>query len=149
MSRQAELSPAYPLLAAGGRPSDDVRSVHADRLHVAGITGEGEKVGILDFGFERYRQLQNRGLVPAPAAAQGFNQAGRIEASTVHGTACAEIIHAMARDAALYLAAVNGREDQIILAANWLAAPGVDILSFSGGAHYGPHNGWAVLDRLV
>ena len=149
MSRQAELSPAYPLLAAGGRPSDGVRSVHADRLHTAGITGDGVKVGILDFGFERYRELQERGLVPAPAAAQAFNQARRIEATTVHGTACAEIVHAMAPDAELYLAAVDGREDQIILAANWLAAKGVDILSFSGGGHYGPHNGWAVLDRLV
>jgi len=96
MSRQADLHPAYPALAAAGRPSDGVRSVHADRLHAAGFTGKGVKVGILDFGFERYGALQARGVVPAPAGSRAFNEVGRVETGTVYGTACAEIVHAMA-----------------------------------------------------
>ena len=149
MSRQAELSPAYPALAAAGRPSDGVRSVQADRLHAEGFTGKGVKVGILDFGFDRYRALQNQGLVPAPVRARAFTASGSLELGEVHGTACAEIIHAMAPDAELYLAAVEGREDQIVEAAFWLAEQGVDIVSFSGGGHVGPHDGRAMLDRLV
>ncbi len=35
------------------------------------------------------------------------------------------------------------------MAANWLANQGVHILSFSGGCHFGPHNGRAGLDRFV
>ena len=149
MSRQAELKPAYPALAAGAAAADGVRSVRADRLHAEGITGKGVRVGILDFGFERYRELQSRGLLPAPVAARAFNEAGTVESGGVHGTACAEIVHAMAPDAGIYLAAVDGREDQIIEAAFWLAEQGIDILSFSGGGHVGPHNGRSLLDRLV
>ena len=125
MNRQAELKPAYPALAAGAAAADGVRSVRAARLHAEGITGKGVRVGILDFGFERYRELQGRGLLPAPLAARAFNEAGTVESGGVHGTACAEIVHAMAPDAGIYLAADDGREDQIIEAAFWLAGQGI------------------------
>ena len=72
MSRQAEFSPAYPALAVAGGARDGVRSVRAGRLHGRGFTGKGVKVGILDFGFSRYQDLQRQGLVPAPAAAKAF-----------------------------------------------------------------------------
>lgn len=149
MSRQAELTPAYPALAAVARPSDGVRSTRADRLHAEGFTGKGVRVGLLDFGFDRYRTLQSQGRVPAPAATRAFTSSGSLELGEVHGTACAEIIHAMAPDAELYLAAVEGREDQLVQAAFWLAEQGVDIVSFSGGGHVGPHDGRSLLDRLV
>lgn len=149
MSRQAELSPAYPALAAPSNPSDGVRSVRAELLHAEGITGSGVKIGILDFGFARYQTLQRQGRVPAPAGARAFTSNGSLDLGEVHGTACAEIIHAMAPDAELYLAAVEGREDQIIQASFWLAEQGVDIISFSGGGHVGPHDGRSLLDRLV
>ena len=149
MNRQLELKPAYPGATPGGAAADGVGSVNADRLHARGITGQGVRVGILDFGFEGYRELQGKGMLPAPAAARAFNRAGTIEKGGVHGTACAEIVHAMAPDAEIYLAAIDGAEDQIIQAAFWLAEQGIDILSFSGGGHAGPHNGRALLDRLV
>ena len=149
MNRQTEVRPAYPALAAAGSVGEGVRSVGADRLHAAGITGKGVKVGILDFGFQRYSELQRKGLLPAPAAARAFHGEGSFEALSLHGTACAEIVHAMAPDAQLYLAAVRGTEEQLMLAAAWLVEQGVDIISFSGGTHSGPHNGKATLDRLV
>ena len=42
-----------------------------------------------------------------------------------------------------------GCRGQIVAAAEWLVAQDVDIISFSGGGHFGPHNGKALLDQLV
>ena len=144
----------YPLAPnpAGGygkRVSEGVRLVQVQRLHQGGVTGKGVKVGILDFGFQRYRDLIEAGEVPRPKAHRAFNDVQRLEANTVHGTGCAEIIADMAPQADLYLAAVDGKEGQIVRAARWLAEQGVDIINFSGGGHYGPHDGRATLDRLV
>ena len=133
----------------GERVSEGVKLSQVERLHQAGITGEGVKVGILDFGFERYSHLVAEGELPRPKAAQAFNKAQRLETGGVHGTACAEIIADMAPHAELYLAVVDGQESQIVQAAQWLAQQDVDIINFSGGGHYGPHNGQALLDRLV
>ena len=140
----------HPLRAGFGRSvSEGVSMVRADRLQQAGVTGRGVKVGILDFGFEKYQALVDAGEVPPAKASRAFNRAGRLEANTVHGTGCAEIIADMAPDAALYLAAVDGEEGQIVAAGQWLASQGVDIVNFSGGGHFGPHDGTAVLDRFV
>ena len=107
------------------------------------------KVGVLDFGFQRYGALVEAGELPRAKAQRAFNGGGRVEAETVHGTACAEIVADMAPEADLYLAAVGGREGQIVAAGQWLASQGVDIVNFSGGGHYGPHDGTALLDRFV
>lgn len=133
----------------GERVSEGVQLSQVQRLHQAGITGKGVKVGILDFGFERYSRLVQAGELPEPQATRAFNQAQRLDTNDVHGTACAEIIADMAPHADLYLAVVDGQEGQIVQAAQWLAQQGVDIINFSGGGHYGPHNGKALLDRLV
>ena len=147
-----DVSPTFHPLASTGygrRVSEGVRITKADALQAAGITGEGVKVGILDFGFQRYSALVQAGEVPRAKAQRAFNTSGRVEADTVHGTGCAEIIADMAPNAELYLAAVNGQAGQIIAAGQWLASQGVDIVNFSGGGHYGPHNGSALLDRFV
>lgn len=129
--------------------SEGVQSIGVSRLHKANITGKGVKVGILDFGFVRYSELQQQGEVPAYIAGKSFTKAGKLESSTVHGTACAEIIHDMAPDAKLYVAMTNGFAGSTIQAAIWLAEQGVDIISYSGGGHHGPHNGTATMDKLV
>ena len=147
-----DVSPTFHPLASTGygrRVSEGVRITKADALQAAGITGQGVKVGILDFGFRRYSALVQAGEVPRAKAQRAFNTSGRVEADTVHGTGCAEIIADMAPNAELYLAAVNGQAGQIVAAGQWLASQGVDIVNFSGGGHYGPHNGSALLDRFV
>ena len=147
-----DVSPTFQPLAAigyGKRVSEGVRITKADALQAAGVTGKGVKVGILDFGFQRYSALVKAGEVPRAKAQRAFNRSGRVEADTEHGTGCAEIIADMAPDAELYLAAVSGSEGQIIAAGQWLANQGVDIINFSGGGHYGPHNGNGLLDRFV
>ena len=159
MTAQAQFSYAPPDVGAVSRRRVEaeagVRAIGAERLHAAGVTGRGVKVGILDFGFQGYESLMRRGELPRPVAQRAFNQSGRLENGEVHGTACAEIIHAVAPDVELYLAAVgegDGRgvpTEQIVQAALWLAGQDLDIISFSGGGHGGPHNGTALLDRLV
>lgn len=133
----------------GGTDSAGIADSQIDRFHRLGITGKGVKIGIIDFGFQRYEALLAAGEVPQPAAARPFNGIGRMDANTVHGTACAEIIHDLAPDASLYLAAIDGSEDQLIAAGRWLARQGVALINFSGGGHEGPHNGLALLDRFV
>ena len=142
---------SHPLRSVGygNRVSEGVALVNADALQEAGVTGRGVKVGILDFGFQRYQALVAAGEVPRAKAMRAFNRAGRVEANSPHGTGCAEIVADMAPDAELYVAAVDGAEGQIIAAGQWLASQGVDIVNFSGGGHYGPHNGSALLDRFV
>jgi subtilisin family serine protease len=141
--------------ADGGALAEGVLMVKANKLHQRGIRGRGVKIGLLDFGFNGYRDLEAKGLVPTPVATATFPKpidfAGP---GTVHGAACAEIIHAMAPDAQLYIAmAGNGGEEtadgDIVAAAQWLAAQKVDIISFSGGGHYGPINGKGPMDKLV
>ena len=133
----------------GDQVSEGVRMTQVARLHRAGITGDRVKVGILDFGFERYPELVAAGELPEAQATRAFNRSQRIYAGSVHGTGCAEIIADMAPKADLYLAGVDGAESQIVQAAMWLAQQDVDIINFSGGGHGGPHNGKALLDRLV
>lgn len=153
LMRQATYTPDVMLMAppqgSGRVISEGVEVIKARLMHERGITGKGVKVGIIDFGFQKYSQLMANGQVPRPAAMQAFNTQGQMEVDTVHGTACAEIIHAMAPDAQIYLAAINGREDQLVQAANWMLQQGVHIISFSGGTPVGPLNGKSLMDLLV
>lgn len=62
----------------------------------------------------RYADLRNRGRVPGSAAAKAFNSSGRWDYGIPHGTASAEVVHAIALEAELYLATIDGRDDQFI-----------------------------------
>jgi subtilisin family serine protease len=142
----------YPLQEASHGFAESVRRTGVGVLHRQGITGKNVKVGVLDFGFQNYGKLVRARRLPPPAAAKAWNPSNNFEAGTTHGTACAEILHAMAPDAGLYLAAMGGGQaslDQFAMAAQWLADQGVEIISFSGGTHEGPHNGQGLMDRIV
>jgi hypothetical protein len=154
--------PHLPSPSAGGASSRGLMeaglaATHVSLLHQKGIKGRGVKLGILDFGFSGYNDLQARGKLPAPKAARGFGKDGawdRGKTGTPHGAACAEIIHLMAPEADLYIAAVgdgsgSANGDEIQNAAHWLMDMNVDIISFSGGGHGGAHNGKAEDDDLV
>ncbi len=147
--REERFDEAASRMDSGTKASEGVKSIGADRLHRAGITGRGVKIGIIDFGYRHYDALQRAGEVPEPAAVRAFNRTGSIESESEHGTGCAEIIHDMAPEAALYLTTIDGAADQIVAAASWLASQGVDIISFSGGGHGDALNGKGLLDRFV
>jgi hypothetical protein len=125
--------------------------LHAEDWHRAGFTGKGMKIGVLDpEGFTGYRDMLGQEL-PQNVTVQAFNLDNNIEGDQArapinrsHGTACAEIVHAMAPDAELYLAIfdgtgqVAGSEER---AANWLVEQGVTIISASYGSHGSARDG--------
>ncbi len=113
--------------------SEGVKVIGADQWHAAGITGKGVKVGIIDLGFAGYEQLQGQEL-PTNIKVQAFNSTKDITGGgEVHGTACAEIIHAVAPDAELFLATIEGSAS-VGQATDWMIAQGVQIISASFGA---------------
>ena len=129
--------PEYHLLyQAGLKVSEGVDTSAATALHRRGITGRGVKVGIIDGGFFGYAKLQSAGILAAPKNAVAINPKQSLENDTEHGTACAEIIHQMAPDADLYLAAVELSTGPILKAVQWMLAQHVDIINFSVGANY-------------
>ncbi|MBN2198718.1 MAG: S8 family serine peptidase [Candidatus Aminicenantes bacterium] len=89
----------------------------------------GLKVCILDLGFKDYASLLGTEL-PSSVRTRSFRTDGNLSAGSVHGTACAEIVHDMAPDAELYL--VNfSTELQHRQAVDWLISEGVDVISYS------------------
>jgi hypothetical protein len=94
------------------------------------------KVCILDLGFNGYQSRVSEGELPSAVTARSFRSDGLIGGSgtgTVHGTACAEIVHDMAPDAKLYL--VNfGTEVEHHSAVDWLINTAkVNVISYSVG----------------
>jgi subtilisin family serine protease len=133
-------------------PGDVAASLRASRvqdLHGAGIRGRGVKIGIIDPGFAGYTKLQRAGRVPAPKAMKGFPDGYVVENDEPHGAACAEIIHAMAPEAELYIAGIMPTNGATIAAANWLISQGVDIISYSMGNAVDPGDGSGSLARFV
>lgn len=134
-----------------GAISEGVHATGADGWQAAGITGKGVRVGIIDTGFLTY----TRALGGATVTARSFREDGLIEdspatADTVHGTACAEIVHEMAPDAALFLAATD-TPGSFLAAMQWLIATAhVSIITTSLG-FYGdyPTDGSSELARAV
>jgi subtilisin family serine protease len=140
---QSQALPPADSADAAGRDA-----THVALLHAQGITGKGVKIGILDMGFKRYEELQARGVVPEPAVPlQSFGDAVPFEEP--HGTACAEIVHAMAPDAQLWLARFDGSETAAVAALRWLAQQHVNIISAAWTRPLAPKRGDTRLDQEV
>lgn len=113
--------------------SEGVRVIGAEQWQAAGITGKGVKVGIVDLGFAGYEQLLGQEL-PASVQAQSFTSTKDITGGgEVHGTACAEIVHAVAPDAEIYLANIDSSASTG-KAVDWMIAQGVKVISASFGS---------------
>lgn len=147
----ANQAPVTRVPPAGSTVSEGVHATGADGWQAAGITGKGVRVGIIDAGFINYA----RALGGATVTARSFRADDLIEdtpatADTVHGTACAEIVHEMAPDAELYLAATD-TPGSFLAAMQWLIGPAhVSIITTSLG-FYGdyPTDGSSELARAV
>jgi subtilisin family serine protease len=110
--------------------SEGVQASGAAQWQVAGYTGKGAKVAIVDSGFDGYQELLGKEL-PANVTTRSFTSDGTLTGS-VHGTACAEIVHAMAPDAEIYLVAIEGPATYGA-AFDYLISQGVKIISLSQG----------------
>ncbi len=121
----------------------------AKAWHEAGFTGQGLKVGVLDLGFDGYRNLLGKEL-PENVVAQSFVRGEEPDSSgEVHGTACAEIVHAMAPGAELYLAYYDGSEVGLGRAVEWLLEQKVNIISHSATGLVAPMDGSGSQAQLV
>lgn len=134
-------------LPLGGGPiiGEEVAKMNADEWHDAGYTGQGVKVGVLDyFQGAAWGAAEAAGEVPAPAGTFCLAVGVPCDISTAdsdHGVAVSEIIHEMAPDADLFLATVVTTSDTQA-AVNYFAAQGVDIISRSLTSEYdGPGDG--------
>jgi hypothetical protein len=134
-----------------GGVSEGVHATGADAWQAAGITGKGVRVGIIDTGFLDDARLLGTATVTARSfRADGLIADSPATADTVHGTACAEIVHEMAPDAALYLAATD-TTGSFLAAMQWLITDAhVAIITTSLG-FYGdyPTDGSSELARAV
>lgn len=137
--------------SARGATSEGVHVTGADGWQMAGITGKGVKVGVIDGGFVRYPQF----IGTTKVVARSFRSDELIEdrttdSDTIHGTACAEIVREMAPDAELYLAATD-TPGSFVAALQWLVGTvGVSIITTSLG-FYGdyPTDGTSELAQAV
>jgi pSer/pThr/pTyr-binding forkhead associated (FHA) protein/subtilisin family serine protease len=113
----------------------------ADLWHAAGYYGQNVRVGVLDLGFDGYRDLLGSEL-PGNVTARSFVYGNEPDGSgEVHGTACAEIIHEMAPQAELFLAYYDGTFVSEGRAVEWLTEQNVHIISHSAGSVMAPMDG--------
>ncbi|HOU13726.1 MAG TPA: S8 family serine peptidase [Anaerolineae bacterium] len=137
-----------PNMSPTSREGPKVTGVAA--WHAQGITGSGIRVGIVDPEFGGFLDLAGDTLPPQSAIVT-FQPAETLNAMYgQHGTACAEIVHAMAPDAQLYLARLDG-DFAIGLrkAVDWLLQNDVKVISMSAGSVVGPMDGSGPLADIV
>ena len=149
----------FPFLPLqGGTVSKAVLAHGADTWQVAGYTGQGIKVGIIDSGFGRYEFARLAKEVSTPAAVQckevllqgktpkkGPQWTHKLSdcdssISHPHGTAVAEALFEVAPAATVYLAESLSREG-LREAVDWLVRAGGRYQPF-GGLALGRARGW-------
>ncbi len=133
--------------------SEGVKFIRADVWHTAGYTGQGVKIGVLDQGFDGYRDLLGREL-PLTVTVKSFVPGIDLDQTGInHGAAVAEIIHDVAPDAELYLAYYDGGDVSMGNAVDWLESQGVQIISHSAGGMAAPMDGTGrdaeIVDRVA
>lgn len=141
---------------------DEVGFAAADQWHLAGLTGAGAKVGIVDYFDFNYWAFDEVGAPPDSThqfckdsvvgspfplcyAPDNINSSN----GDVHGVAVAEIIKDMAPDAELFVASV-GTVSDLRAAIDWFVLNGVTVMTRSlGSAYDGPGDGTGALDSVV
>ena len=121
-------SPTDPPITEG------LRLIGADKYHARGLKGQGIKIAIIDLGFAGLEESIAAGALPQDVLdrARDFTQAGDVTAGTSHGTAVAEIVHAIAPEAELYLYKVS-TETELGNAVVMALDNGVQVINHSVG----------------
>lgn len=121
---------ADPVMATA--TSEGVAAANAAAWHAAGHRGQGLRIGIIDGGFQGYTTKLGTDL-PTTVVVKNFvdgESGADVDATTRHGTACAEIVHDMAPGAQLYLIKIATDVD-LSEAVTYAINQGVDIISTS------------------
>jgi putative cell wall-binding protein/subtilisin family serine protease len=106
-----------------------VVSTNASAWQLAGNTGAGVKVAVIDLGFVGLAAAQASGDLPVSLTTVDYCSGG-FSTATEHGTAVAEVVHEMAPDAQLYLIC-EGTEVQLAQAEAYAKANGIQIVNHS------------------
>lgn len=144
---QDEYFSAQTPIPPSPKPQLDPGGLEELRKHA--LTGKKVRVGIIDQGFAGLDAMIQSGRVRQPLQQKAFPFGSRVRDESRHGTACAEVIAAIAPDADLYVASTDGYEDSLFAAAQWLIAQGVRIISYSGGNPAAPSDGSDPLSRFI
>lgn len=136
--------------AQGTTGTEGIAITGADHWHEAGFTGKGVRVGVLDLGFDGYHSLLGRELPERVNARSFIDGVSSVDATGyVHGSAVAEVIHDMAPDAEISLAAY-WTEGEMANAIRWLVEDqGVQIISHSCNSYLDLRDGNGEIARLV
>ncbi|MBN1907948.1 MAG: FG-GAP repeat protein [Deltaproteobacteria bacterium] len=129
-----------------GMVTEGVNLTGANIFHDTIYRGAGVKVAVLDGGFKNLTAAISAGELPANVITHDFSGSG-LQTESMHGTACAEIIHDMAPDAELYLLK-TGDEIDTYDAIDYCIENNIDIVSLSMGTFgTGPGDGTGPLDE--
>ena len=140
--------PAQPDQSSGSVVSQGVELHQANAWHDMGYRGRGVKVGIIDSGFEGFRQRWGSEL-PRNVTARCYFEEARAPSSHLadcevgsdHGTAVAETLIDVAPEVQLYIANPKSRGD-LKTAVDWMVENGVDVINRSLSSTYeGPGDG--------
>lgn len=119
----------------GTYTTEGLNVINGNAWQAAGYNGIGVKVAIIDGGFLNYTTLLGTDL-PANLTIKNFvdyENDSQVNGTTVHGTACAEVIYDIAPAASLYLIKI-GTDIDLQEAVTWLIAnTQVDFISTSLG----------------
>ncbi|HPC04253.1 MAG TPA: S8 family serine peptidase [Syntrophales bacterium] len=122
--------------------------IGADVWQDAGYSGRGVKVAVVDVGFKNYLSLLGSEL-PSSVTTKFYGSSSDIS-GTVHGAACAELVHDIAPNASLYFTQPR-TEVELGNAVTWCIAQGVRVISHSVGWSIdgGGLDGTGVIDEVV
>lgn len=107
-------------------------------------TGEGVKVGVIDFGFEGSDEILGDNVQnEASFGETSFD-------SSTHGTAVAEVVLGDAPQSDLYLASVSASgDDSFGEAVDWMIAEDVDIIVVSLATYGQPYDGEGAISQAI
>ena len=147
---QKSRPPSMPI-QHGMITSEGVVSVNADLVHESGLTGNGVKVAVLDFGFDTLNPEIQPNIVESKSFR--YDMDGSLmpilgeDFDYLHGTAVAEIITDVAPDVDLHLYSI-GTELEFADAIDY-AIPRVDIIAISLGWISFPTDGSTLMTSKV
>jgi len=134
-----------PLVALEARSSEGVLPTGALLLQGFGWRGQNVKIAVIDLGFAQLSRAKKSKIINPDVIVdeQDYTRTG-LETGTAHGTGVAEIIHAMAPQAWLYLKKIADEID-LANAVDDAIAQGVQIINYSVGvanANFGDGTGF-------
>ena len=154
-SQQKASSAFAPSSLPGPVVSEGVAAHGANFWQIAGFTGKGVKIGIIDAGYDSYHSLAGSEL-PSNVEVLCFTDIGGRSSPDIsdcsypgnpewvkrHGTGSMEVLFDFAPDAAYYVTNFHHGLDNLREAVDWMIANGVDVINASQGFNWsGPGDG--------